>query len=27
VENEVSHLKGGGEDRILGKGNGWYLKF
>ena len=22
VENEVSHLKGGGEDRILGKGNG-----
>jgi len=22
VQNEVSHLAGGGEDRILGKGNG-----
>lgn len=22
VENEVSHLVGGGEDRLLGKGNG-----
>jgi hypothetical protein len=22
VENEVSHLAGGGEDRIVGKGNG-----
>ena len=22
VENEVSHLSGGGEDRLIGKGNG-----
>lgn len=22
VENEVSHLAGGGEDRLIGKGNG-----
>jgi hypothetical protein len=22
VENEVGHLAGGGEDRLLGKGNG-----
>ena len=22
VENEVGHLSGGGEDRIVGKGNG-----
>jgi hypothetical protein len=22
VENEVSHLVGGGEDRLIGKGNG-----